>query len=138
MTFLLQYCMSRGGHLAEVTSAEEEELIDMVLITGKQYWLGLNDLEEKGESSIFYSLISISTVTEPTPGTWTWSGSGTEAEYTHWAAGQPNTGLGDEDCVFKSGERGHEGWHNLACSHASSFMTDILALCETGDSVDSQ
>ena len=41
--------MSRGGHLAEVTSAEEEELIDLVLIMGKQYWLGLNDLEEKGE-----------------------------------------------------------------------------------------
>ena len=49
--------MSRGGHLAEVTSAEEEELIDMVLITGKQYWLGLNDLEEKGESYILYCYI---------------------------------------------------------------------------------
>ena len=49
VTFLLQFCMSRGGHLAEVTSAEEEELIDLVLIMGKQYWLGLNDLEEKGE-----------------------------------------------------------------------------------------
>ena len=140
VTFLLQFCMSRGGHLAEVTSAEEEELIDLVLIMGKQYWLGLNDLEEKGEFRDTNIILSIhffhfSTDTYPMNpiGTWSWSGSGTEAGYTHWAAGQPNTGHGDEDCVFKSGERGHEGWHNLGCSHASSYMTDILALCETVD-----
>ena len=90
----------------------------MVHITSKQFWLGLNDLQEKSQSSIFFSIYSshiklsfvrhLDLVRERHGGC------------VHALGGRPNTG------------------HSLACSHASSFMADILALCETVDSVDTQ
>ena len=45
---MLQFCWSRGGYLAEVTSAEEQSALEAVLIHGKEYWLGLTDVEEQG------------------------------------------------------------------------------------------
>ena len=46
---MLQFCWSRGGYLAEVTSAEEQEALEGVLIHGKEIWLGITDVEEQGD-----------------------------------------------------------------------------------------
>ena len=48
-----QYCWGRGGYLAEITSAEEELALEGVLMHGKEYWLGLTDVEEQGYGLIF-------------------------------------------------------------------------------------
>ena len=44
----LQFCWDQGGYLAEVTSAEEQQALDLFLLNGADYWLGLSDLEEEG------------------------------------------------------------------------------------------
>ena len=42
-------CEGLGGYLAEITSAEEEVLIDTFLTDGISYWLGLTDLAHEGK-----------------------------------------------------------------------------------------
>ena len=54
----LQYCWDQGGYLAEITSAEEEALIDTFLIDGTSFWLGLTDLGHEGKIYI-YKIINV-------------------------------------------------------------------------------
>ena len=49
---MMQFCWSRGGYLAEVTSAAEQQALEAVLIHGKEYWLGLTDVEEQGDDDL--------------------------------------------------------------------------------------
>ena len=45
-----QYCWDNGGYLAEFFSAEEEGLLDQIIYDGGQYWLGLSDTAQEGQS----------------------------------------------------------------------------------------
>lgn len=63
-----EFCENMGGHLATITSKEEQEAIESLIKNGtqKQYWLGgYND------------------------GGWKWV-TGEKWSYTHWASGEPN------------------------------------------------
>ena len=38
--------------MAEVTTANEQQALEGVLIHGKEYWLGLTDVEEQGDDNL--------------------------------------------------------------------------------------
>ena len=44
----VQYCWSAGGHLAEIQSSYEEDLLDQLLPSGSLHWIGLTDLASEG------------------------------------------------------------------------------------------
>ena len=55
----VQFCWEQGGYLAEVTSAEEQEAVDLFLLNGADFWLGLSDAEQEG------LIISTTTLSPP-------------------------------------------------------------------------
>ena len=70
----------KGGHLATITSAAEQQFVENLLInqgspTGA-YWIGLTETATEGE--------------------YVW-GTGEPLVYTYWLSGEPNNGWGDED-----------------------------------------
>merc|ERR1712241_348788 len=93
-----EYCWYQGGYLAEITSAEEETLLNTFLMDGIVYWLGLTDLAHEG--------------------TFRWQESHHVAEYTNWAPSQPN-GIDDNDCVWKSFHYDLPGWDDVPCTWTS-------------------
>merc|ERR1711874_662204 len=90
-----EYCWDQGGYLAEITSAEEEALIDTFLMDGNSYWLGLSDPAHEGA--------------------YRWQESHQVAEYTNWYSRGPNN-LDDADCVWKAYFAQFPGWHDVVCS----------------------
>ena len=104
-----EYCWSRGGHLAEFSSLEEENTVDAFLSEDELYWIGLTDVDVEG--------------------TWTW-GSGQEPSYTNWEPSEPNGGSG-QNCVMKwfTGYAGQ--WNDYYCKYdfAQGFGP-IHALCQ--------
>ena len=51
MLSLKPNCWGHGGYLAEIKSEDEENNIDLYLIHGVSYWIGLSDLAEEGKES---------------------------------------------------------------------------------------
>ena len=49
-----RYCWGIGGHLTEIMSREEEELLDTFLIGGTSYWLGLTDKNSEGRGYYYW------------------------------------------------------------------------------------
>merc|ERR1711970_1180380 len=39
-----EFCNTKGGYLAEITSAKESDLVSSVLSQDLEFWIGLNDL----------------------------------------------------------------------------------------------
>merc|ERR1712098_793943 len=107
-----EFCYEKEGYLAEITSHEEETLLDSILLADIEYWIGLSDFASEG--------------------TWVWQDSHKHAEYTNWAPTEPNNGNGaNEDCVVKSfvPELGKPGWNDYTCDF-SAYNVGIHALCE--------
>ena len=48
IVIFFKYCWNQGGYLAEITTAEEEMLLETFLIEGVTYWLGFSDLIYEG------------------------------------------------------------------------------------------
>ena len=73
-----QYCATRGGHLATITSPDEQEQVELLLSAQgmKSYWLGGRKID----------------------GAWTWI-TGEPFEYSNWEEGQPD-GVGDEAACY--------------------------------------
>lgn len=74
-----EYCESQGGHLATITSKEEDEFVFSYLQDNFEYesaYLGLTDREEEGN--------------------WIWD-NGEEVSYMNWHSGEPNDENVDED-----------------------------------------
>lgn len=71
------HCESLGGHLATITSDEENSFIKNLISSGTKnaYWLGASDVEEEG--------------------VWKWI-TGEPFEFTDWGSGEPNNDS-DED-----------------------------------------
>jgi len=69
------YCQNLGGHLATITSEEENEFVfnELVKNSKTSCWLGGNDIQQEG--------------------TWEWI-TGENWVYSNWQAGEPNNGLG--------------------------------------------
>ena len=67
-----QFCHSKGGYLAEITSQEEQDVLDFILpsVTNAYHWIGLNDLAN--------------------PGNFKWQNSYAPATYTNWRSDHPD------------------------------------------------
>jgi hypothetical protein len=82
------YCLSLGGHLVSITSAEENDFVD-ILAESYFVWIGFCD--------------------EETEGTWEWI-TGEDNTYTNWRFNEPNNCCGGEDY----GEMINDGtWNDL-------------------------
>ena len=101
--------LCQEGFLAEITSYEEEALLDTLLLEDIEYWIGLSDFASEG--------------------TWIWQNSHKHANYTNWAPSQPDAP--ECDCAFKSYKLhyGGQGWHNFDCTY-DTWHDGIHALCE--------
>ncbi|XP_036438783.1 C-type lectin domain family 17, member A-like isoform X2 [Colossoma macropomum] len=89
-----QFCRERGADLAIISSREESEFI--VKSMGKG-WIGLTDTD--------------------TEGTWRWV-DGSALTTGFWRSGEPNSKVGDEDCVATGG--GYDpvwNWGDYPCNH---------------------
>ena len=119
-----KYCEERGGHLATITSEDEENFLkDLVSKQGTKnsYWLGgyVNKI-----------------------GMWNWI-TGEKFSYTNWGAGQPDNYLGKEDVLMMYRESNPMNpsssplgaWNDIRrdgeCNHEPFFGKDNLGLlCE--------
>ncbi|MBL9149961.1 MAG: hypothetical protein JNM94_14830 [Phycisphaerae bacterium] len=103
-----------GGHLATVTSFDENEWIRTTLAnfngTPRFVWIGLND--------------------KAVPGTFVWT-SGLPVTYLNWAPGEPNNTGGIEDAVDLSPTTGT--WNDYPSSQATSFGVVEVAGYFCGD-----
>ena len=96
--------LSPSADLATPTTAEEDGLL-RTLAGDRTIWFGLSD--------------------GSTEGAWTWV-SGEAFAYSHWAAGEPNGGVGgvqDEDCVELRGALGGV-WDDDPCSVAQPYFCE--------------
>ena len=94
------YCEVLGGHLAAITSAEEQEIVFNLTRQGTSdgYWIGGSD--------------------RVTEGVWQWS-SGEEFSYTNWQEGQPDNYNEEDYMIFMSTWEGK--WNDV-----SEANTDIM------------
>ena len=69
------YCAKEGGHLATITSQEEQKFVDLLNSNNRVLWIGC----ERGEAL----------------DDWKWI-TGEPYDYTNWADGEPNNYNGDE------------------------------------------
>ncbi|WDE14612.1 hypothetical protein H3N35_20990 [Thalassomonas haliotis] len=93
--------MSVSGHLATITSAEENAFIFDSVANGNNAWFGLSDAE--------------------TEGTFTWV-TGELLDYTNWFTGEPNNDaiLGEDFGEFKA-----DGfWNDLPSAAKASYLVE--------------
>ena len=95
-----------GGYLAEITSKEETDLLNMFILAEQYHWIGLNDLAS--------------------PGNWRWQHSYVSANYTNWRQGQPNE---SSTCALIDPNY-EQTWADYDCLESSYSSGNIHALCE--------
>ena len=113
------YCEDLGGHLATITSADEQTFIK-TFSTGR-YWLGGTD--------------------EAKEGTWKWI-TGESWSYTNWGSGEPNGGTSENylaiwpttwnDLTNQSGEQSGFicEWESATSSEPNNTEESLLALID--------
>jgi hypothetical protein len=96
-------CESRGGHLATVASATENEVVRSLIANGGQWhaWLGLSDADNEG--------------------TWRWA-TNEPIPYTNWNPGEPSGGGGTEDWVemYDSGR-----WNDNSSTATAPYVCEF-------------
>ena len=103
------YCQEHGGHLASVTSEEDDQMLRRVWGSGKWVWLG-------GRFDL---------------GKWSWSDNSTW-EYTNWLNVPKDNG--DDGCVLFGG-----GWNERSCKDKWPFICQSkksITLSYTKDELD--
>ena len=100
-------CQSRGGDLASIHSAAENQMA-FELSRGGNMWLGLNDRAVEGR--------------------WTWS-DGTPLDYQRWSESGADSFGGDEDCAGFWEGRGDGSWDDMygeaSCSQPLPYLCGI-------------
>ena len=96
------YCESLGGHLAVITSEEEQQIVASLAYTGSKnnYWIG-GHWNSDGEFAWVTD--------EP-------------FEYTAWGGGEPNNGEGIEDAIMMWSSDG--AWNDLPNDCQAAFEED--------------
>lgn len=99
-------CMSLGGKLAEIESAEERDHVKKIADVSDliELWLGGTDTDNEG--------------------VWKWVSSGSAFNFTDWGKGEPNDALGGEDCFTMVKAQGWT-WNDDNCDRELNG-----ALCE--------
>jgi hypothetical protein len=101
------FCARYGYHLASIRDAVADHYLEETVVTygNSRWWIGLNDLQQKG--------------------VWAWQ-AGTPVGYVHWGPGEPNDTGGIEDCVQLNRYGVDGGWNDEPCANALPFV------CESG------
>ncbi len=100
------YCESLGGHLAVITSEEENALVTSMLLSKSDYWIGACDADEEGN--------------------WVWV-TGEDWNYQNWYPGQPDNYLsGQEDYLCMVSSRNGQ-WNDATNAGAT---TSLGFVCE--------
>ncbi|XP_075307964.1 ladderlectin-like [Odontesthes bonariensis] len=91
-------CISLGGNLASVHSAQEYHDIQRLILKGshasKQTWIGGSDAQENG--------------------VWLWA-DGSSFGYSHWCKGEPNNAGGWQHCL-QMNYSGSKCWDDQTCN----------------------
>ena len=116
---LISYAQSLGGHLASITSAEEN-----IFLSGISADLPDSTLLGARDEN-------------PSPDIceWTWA-DGSEWNYTNWAADQPNSCGGEEYVAYYSVASESREWHDMGLNNGSIrwFLIEWSADCN-GDGI---
>ncbi len=94
-------CVASGGHLATITSSAEQARVATVQNSAQNPWIGATDQAVEGTFSWVRQ--------EP-------------FNYTHFAPGQPDDALGDEDCLHLLGGADVGLWADTNCA-ATTLVT---------------
>ena len=94
-------CEAMGSKLAMVTSQAEQQAL-ATLNLSHRVWIGLRR-DPKNKSR------------------WFWV-DGSRATYTHWGDGEPNNGIGNEDCTYMFPPDGK--WNDAPCSWTVHYVCD--------------
>ncbi|VDM77470.1 unnamed protein product [Strongylus vulgaris] len=108
-----EVCVSNGGHLASIHSAEENTFVNDISESGMDY---------SDDGSLTW--IGLTQANYPSSTVWTWT-DGTPFDYKNWAPGEPNNSKGVEHCVQiqsdyvgkdPSKDTSYRRWNDMACS----------------------
>ena len=104
-----EFCESLGGHLATLTSQEENDYVYQRMINSGYYsaYFGLTD--------------------EDTEGTWTWV-TGEPLTYQNWHAGEPNTENSNEDYAMFYYKYSDGTWNDG--DFGAKVVGDKVFICE--------
>lgn len=98
-----EYCESLGGHLASITSREEDEEV-------------FRYMNEMGYESAYFGLSD-----EVSEGDWQWV-NGEESDYMNWADGEPNGQYGVEFYAMYYYVYDEGGWNDGSFQEANKFI----------------
>ncbi|XP_045179792.2 lactose-binding lectin l-2-like [Mercenaria mercenaria] len=90
------YCRQHGGNLVTIETKAENLFIRDYLrgLKDEHHWLGLTD--------------------EMVEGIWKWYSTNTDATYTDWNPGEPNSAGGEEDCAILAYNQDYR-WLDVSC-----------------------
>ncbi|XP_060561845.1 perlucin-like protein [Ruditapes philippinarum] len=101
-------CKILGGQLLEINGAAENQFVSsQVKISGRDYWIGLSDVNEEGS--------------------WIWMTSMAKLSYSNWSPGEPtatNVNHDIENCVMIYKTNGM--WNDLACLHTNFYICEKI------------
>ena len=93
---------SRGGHLATITSAEENAKV-VAVANGLMVQLGASDSQDEGE--------------------WRWV-TGESFDFTNWKDGEPNNSFGDEDFLVLTNTANGTQWNDQDSGNEASYILE--------------
>uniref|UniRef100_A0A3B4DCZ5 C-type lectin domain-containing protein n=1 Tax=Pygocentrus nattereri TaxID=42514 RepID=A0A3B4DCZ5_PYGNA len=97
-----KFCTERGADLVIINSREEQEFISKAF-GSSEAWIGLTDTEKEG----VWKWVDNSTLT-----------TNSALNVGFWKSGEPNSNVGDEDCVATGeGSDPVGNWADYPCNH---------------------
>ncbi|XP_055008085.1 CD209 antigen-like protein E [Boleophthalmus pectinirostris] len=96
-----KYCQKRGADLIIINSDQEQKFVHSLFPNNR--WIGLSDLEEEG--------------------VWKWL-DGSLLNISFWSVGEPNDGIGNEDCAEIMYRDRLSNWNDLSCAEERDFVCE--------------
>ncbi len=113
------YCENLGGHLATITSQEEQDAIYSYIssyASDEDIWIGINDIDNEGDWSSWIT--------------------GEEVTYTNWGTNEPDDAYGGQDYgVICNGSRSGSSYSISAGQWDDVSLSSARFLCEWDSAV---